>query len=418
MRSDEAMSAEAEHAERVEQTLAQGFPWLSFVAPLETHFLRHAEAARRRAITEAGLAAVLLFTGMVLADLLLTPDTVRFSLAVRLLVFAPVVLMGLGLLNVLRMPWLTEWLIVAAGMFAVALTALVLLQAEGRWAVARLVEINIIVVYTCTLARFWPALALGAFTLVVQWGLVSTLPDFTGVLAVNTTLLLASVVVFTLYGNYTLERDERLAYLLAQREQALQDALQSSHEQLARMALTDALTEVANRRHAEDFLTQTWAHAQQRQVPIAIVMIDIDHFKRYNDHHGHLSGDRCLQTVARSLSACSRRAGDLVARLGGEEFAVIMNDIDHTSALGVAQRIQTTIQALGVPHGGLPGVPVVTVSVGVASMRPRPGDEVMTLMKRADEALYAAKEQGRNRVCDVGSDGVVRCTPAPVGGAA
>ena len=87
-------------------------------------------------------------------------------------------------------------------------------------------------------------------------------------------------------------------------------------------------------------------------------------------------------------------------------------------ALGVAQRIQTTIQALGVPHGGLPGVPVVTVSVGVASMRPRPGDEVMTLMKRADEALYAAKEQGRNRVCDVGSDGVVRCTPAPVGGAA
>lgn len=412
MRSDEAMSVEAEHAERVEQTLAQGFPALSFPAALEAHFLSQAEGRRRRAITEAGLAAVFLFAGMIVADVLLTPDTVKFALWVRLLVFGPVVLIGLAVLNVLRIPWLTEWLIVLAGMFAVALTALILLQAEGRWAVARLVEINIIVVYTCTLARFWPALALGAFTFAVQLGLVSVLPDFTGVLAINTTLLLGAVAVFTLYGNYTLERDERLAYLLAQREQALQDALHTSHQQLTRMARTDALTEVANRRHAEDFLAQTWAHAQQRQVPMALVMIDIDHFKRYNDHHGHLSGDRCLQAVARALSACSRRAGDLVARLGGEEFVLIMNDIDHASALSVAQRIQANVQALGVPHGGAPGVPVVTVSVGVASMRPRPGDEALQLMKRADDALYAAKAQGRNRVCDMGCDGVIHCTPA------
>ncbi len=412
MRSDGAMSVEAEHAERVEQTLAQGFPALSFPAALETHFLSQAEGSRRRAITEAGLAAVCLFAGMVVADVLLTPDTVKFALWVRLLVFGPVVLIGLAVLNVLRIPWLTEWLIVLAGMFAVALTALILLQAEGRWAVARLVEINIIVVYTCTLARFWPALALGAFTFAVQLGLVSVLPDFTGVLAINTTLLLGAVAVFTLYGNYTLERDERLAYLLAQREQALQDALHTSHQQLTRMARTDALTEVANRRHAEDFLAQTWAHAQQRQTPMALVMIDIDHFKRYNDHHGHLSGDRCLQAVARALSACSRRAGDLVARLGGEEFVLVMNDIDHASALSVAQRIQASVQALGVPHGGSPGVPVVTVSVGVASMRPRPGDEALLLMKRADDALYAAKAQGRNRVCDMGCDGVIHCAPA------
>lgn len=414
MQSEESPSAEAGHAERVEQTLAQGFPALSFPQALETHFLSHAEAARRRVITEAGVAAVGLFASMVVADVLLTPDTLRFALWMRLAVFAPVVLLGLAVLNALRMPWVTEWLIVLAGMLAVTLTALILLQAQGPWAIARLVEINIIVVYTCTLARFWPALALCLFTFVVQLGLASTLPDFTGVLALNTSLLLGAIMVFTLHGNYTLERDERMAYLLAQREQALQHALQVSHAQLAHLAKTDALTEVANRRHAEDFLAQTWAHAQQRQSPMALVMIDIDHFKRYNDHHGHLSGDRCLQAVARALSACSRRAGDLVARLGGEEFVLVMSDIDHASALNVAQRIQASVQALGWPHAGSPGLPVVTVSVGVASMRPRPGSDAMLLLKRADDALYAAKAQGRNRVCEMDANGVIRCAP-PLG---
>lgn len=153
------------------------------------------------------------------------------------------------------------------------------------------------------------------FALAVHLILATMLPDFTGVLAINTTLLLAAVVVSTLYGNYTLERDQRMAYLLAQREQALQHALHASHQQLARMARTDALTEVASRRHAEDFLAQTWAHAQQRQVPRALVMIDIDHFKRHNDHHGHLSGDRCLQAVAHPLQSALREP-DVAWRAG------------------------------------------------------------------------------------------------------
>lgn len=411
VQSEAVVSAEADHAERVEQALTQGFMALSFPAPLETHFLEQAEEPRRRAITQAGLAAVVLFAGMALADLLLTPETLRFALMLRLGVFAPAVLLGLVVLNALRTPWLTEWLIGLAGMFAVTLTAVILLQSEGKWAIARVVEINIIVVYTCTLARFWPAVALGAVSFAVQLGLAAALPDFTGVLAINTTLLLGAIIVFTLYGNYTLEHDERQAYLLAQREQALQEALEAAHQQVARMATTDALTDVANRRHAEEFLAQTWRHAQQRRTSIALVVVDIDHFKRYNDHHGHLSGDRCLQAVARALSACSRRAGDLVARMGGEEFVVIMGDIDPASAVSVAQRIQASVQAAALPHGGLPGVPFVTVSVGVTSLRPLPGDDEALLVRRADQALYAAKAQGRNRVCEAGTDGVVRCLP-------
>ena len=147
-------------------------------------------------------------------------------------------------------------------------------------------------------------------------------------------------------------------------------------------------------------------------------MVDIDHFKRYNDHHGHQAGDHCLQAVARALSACSRRAGDLVARLGGEEFVLIMGDAEPGVALSVAQRIQASVQDLALPHGGSPEARVVTVSVGVASMRPGADEADAVLMKRADAALYAAKGSGRNRVCEMDADGRIRCLSPLDGGRA
>lgn len=392
----------------VEQTLAQGFPLLFFPRSLEADFQLDCQPRRLSLITEAGVASVLLYAGMLLADWLLTPDTLWLALFLRMAVFAPVILVGLLLIRSWRRPAVSEWLIAFAGMLAVVLTSLILLSAQGKWGYARLVEFNIIVVYTCTLARFWPALALGVFALVVHTALAVTLVDFTGVLGINVSLLAFVVLCFTLYGNYTLERDERMAYLMAQREAALQDALQASHEQLARLATTDSLTEVANRRSADTFLAQSWAHAQARGLPMALVMIDIDHFKRYNDHYGHPAGDRCLQAVAAALSACSRRAGDLVARIGGEEFLLIMTDVEPRTALSVAQRVRDAVQALAVPHAGSTCSDVVTVSVGVATLLPGEADQRAKLMRVADEALYAAKASGRNRVFAVHPDGQVQ----------
>ena len=388
-----------ERAALVEQTLEQGFPLLFFPRALEADFQLDCQPRRLSLITEAGLAAVLLFGGMLLADWLLTPDTLWLALFLRMAVFAPVIMVGLFLIRSWHRPAVSEWLIAFAGMLAVVLTSVILLSAEGKWGYARLVEFNIIVVYTCTLARFWPALALGAFSLVVHTALAVTLVDFTGVLGINVSLLVFVVLCFTLYGNYTLERDERLAFLMAQREAALQDALQASHEQLARLATTDSLTEVANRRSADTFLAQTWAHARARRLPMAVIMVDIDYFKRYNDHHGHQAGDRCLQAVAAALSGCSRRAGDLVARIGGEEFVLIMPDVDQHTALSVAQRVRDAVQELAVPHAGSMCSDVVTVSVGVAVRVPSGADSRTSLMRDADEALYEAKASGRNRVC-------------------
>jgi diguanylate cyclase (GGDEF)-like protein len=135
----------------------------------------------------------------------------------------------------------------------------------------------------------------------------------------------------------------------------------------------------------------------------------VDHFKRYNDHHGHQAGDRCLQSVARALTSCSRRAGDLVARMGGEEFLLIMVDVDQRTAMSVAQRVRDVVRGLAVPHGAPGCGPVVTVSVGVATVRPGLSTQLSDSLKQADEALYAAKGSGRNRVCTRLADGEMHC---------
>jgi len=398
-----------DRAALVEQTLERGFPLMIFPPALEAFFQQECEADRLRHVTASGVAAVLLFAFMLVSDWLLTPETVGLAAALRLGVFAPLVLVGLWVLRQLRSPLLTEWGIALAGMLAILLTGVILLKAESRWALSRVVEINIIVVYTCTLARFWPAVAMAGWVVLVQAFLVCTLPDFTGVVNINATLLVLVVMSFTLCGNYTLERHERAAFLMAQRERALQDALEASHAQLAHLATTDALTEVANRRSAETFLTRTWDHAQRRDLSLALIAIDVDHFKRYNDHHGHQAGDRCLQSVARALTSCSRRAGDLVARMGGEEFLLIMVDVDQRTAMSVAQRVRDVVRGLAVPHGAPGCGPVVTVSVGVATVRPSQSAHLADSLKQADEALYAAKGSGRNRVCTRLADGEMHC---------
>jgi len=393
----------------VEHALERGFPLMVFPPALEAYFQQECVAARLRHVTASGVAAVALFALMLVSDWLLTPETLGLAAVLRLAVFAPLVLGGLWVLRLVRHPLVTEWGVALAGMLAILITGVILLSADSRWALSRVVEVNIIVVYTCSLARFWPAVAMAGWVVLVQAFLVFTLPDFTGVVSINASLLVLVVMSFTLFGNYTLERHERYAFLMSQRERALQEALENSHAQLAHLATTDALTEVANRRSAEEFLAQTWEHAMRRDLSVALVAIDVDHFKRYNDHHGHQAGDRCLRSVARALSGCSRRAGDLVARMGGEEFLLTMVDVDQHTAMGVAQRVRDAVRALAVPHGAPGCGPVVTVSVGVATVRPAQGASLSETMKQADEALYAAKGGGRNRVCARLADGQMHC---------
>lgn len=200
-----------------------------------------------------------------------------------------------------------------------------------------------------------------------------------------------------------------------------------AEEQLARYRTAleaqvrlDPLTHVANRLALDEAVAHEWNRAMRSGAPLSLLMIDVDHFKAYNDHYGHVAGDQCLQQVAQALSSAAAREGELVARYGGEEFAVLLPDTDVPKATTLAERICAAVRALGIAHCAAPGRDHVTVSIGVACIHPSAvimpapltaspqspagsgfpsaTEVAQALFEQADTALYNAKKAGRDRV--------------------
>ncbi|ADI30463.1 sensor domain-containing diguanylate cyclase [Methylotenera versatilis] len=174
------------------------------------------------------------------------------------------------------------------------------------------------------------------------------------------------------------------------------DELQLLNHKLEGLSKTDGLTGIANRRSFDDVLEIEWMRAKRANQPLALAMLDIDWFKRYNDHYGHQAGDECLRRVSNILASNLCRTGDLVARYGGEEFVFIAPAISGDQALEISRKICEALHSLALPHE-LSTFGYVTVSVGVASITPQGSQKSDVLVKMADDALYQAKEQGRNR---------------------
>lgn len=173
--------------------------------------------------------------------------------------------------------------------------------------------------------------------------------------------------------------------------------LEAQKAQLQEMAFHDGLTGVFNRRHIDDSLSLEWRTSTRDGQPLSVLLLDIDHFKRYNDTYGHLQGDECLRRVALEFQARCKRPRDMVARYGGEEFVALLPDTDVDGALKKAREVVEAVAALQIRHAGSPVAPVVTVSIGVAAMVPRADVNPETLLSHADDALYSAKLLGRNR---------------------
>ncbi|MDE2417875.1 MAG: diguanylate cyclase [Burkholderiales bacterium] len=168
--------------------------------------------------------------------------------------------------------------------------------------------------------------------------------------------------------------------------------------QLKILSSMDSLTGLANRRSLDQVLEREFRRAVRSCHPVAVVLIDIDAFKLYNDTYGHQAGDRCLIEVARVLGQSLKRSGDLAARYGGEEFLLILPETDLQGALAVARAMRADVEALGLPHTGSAHHGVITISQGVAATIPDKADTFDGLLALADVALYAAKRAGRNRV--------------------
>ena len=176
----------------------------------------------------------------------------------------------------------------------------------------------------------------------------------------------------------------------------LTQKLASANQMLRRLSVIDPLTNTANRRYFEEVLDQEWKRARREQQDLSLIMVDIDFFKSFNDHLGHLAGDDCLKKVAQVLNSCLHRPGDLVARYGGEEFGVILPNTSFDGAREMAETMRQSVARQLIAHPGPESEEMVTVSLGFSTMVPVVGLEPTDLVAAADKALYRAKDNGRN----------------------
>ncbi|MGP0173914.1 diguanylate cyclase domain-containing protein [Pseudomonas sp. NCHU5208] len=200
-----------------------------------------------------------------------------------------------------------------------------------------------------------------------------------------------------------LERQDRAEQALAAHRDRLAELveertaeLRAANERLHALNRSDPLTGLANRRHFDETKQLEMRRARGQDLPLSVLMCDVDHFKSYNDSYGHAAGDQCLSQIAALLRGLFNRSGELVTRLGGEEFAVLLPGIDGQQAELCAQRLHAGLEELAIAHGTSATAGHVTLSIGIAQLEAEP-DDFEALMQRADQALYRAKRLGRNR---------------------
>jgi len=210
-------------------------------------------------------------------------------------------------------------------------------------------------------------------------------------------MLMAACAASALYGSWRLETEVRRAFALALLERIERRALVRRNEELGQMLGDDPLTGLANRRGFDQFLTEAWARAVDAGANVSLIIADVDSFKVYNDTYGHPAGDACLRAIAEALRTQLRGVTEMIARLDGEEFAVVITGVDHAAAINAAEGVRLAVQTLATPNRASP-LGYLTISAGVATLRAEPGIDPTKLVQAADQALYGTKRSGPNRV--------------------
>jgi len=366
--------------------LQRGFPGLKFEASLEQRFRRAMRTELLPQIRRNLWIALAIVVGFsLMTHTVLEPEVNRLMDQIRLAMFGPILVLGLVLV---RSPLYHRYYaivcLIATPVFGAGVAWLhVIAAAHGVNLISTVIIMTIFIYFMLGMlfyAALGAALAVLVFYLfaaaVAGLGMEQILID-AGVL-VSANLICAMVC-------HSLERANRTNFL----EERL----------LIEMASSDGLTGIHNRRLFDEHIDRIWPQAVRDQIPLALMLIDIDHFKAYNDHYGHQAGDECLRQVAWCLTRSARRPLDVTARYGGEEFAIILYDARRDHVEEVARSIQAGIAALAIEHLASPAdARRLTVSIGAACVEPVAGRSHFGFIQLADEALYAAKARGRDCV--------------------
>lgn len=380
-------SAEAANQEHslVSRVLAQGYARLNFPKPLEQEFRREHAVASRRWVRMSLLVGLITTTGFAAIDHAVVnaqnavPDVVRFGLQLPILVicllatserfytrlYRPAIQLGAPLFGIGSVVMTSYALPEQAALVGcrVLLVAFFIYFMLGLRTIQALVS-NVIIMVALIVAGLRGAIS----------------PEVATYLAFA--LFCANIIGSA--GAYALEHANRRSFL--------------ERKLLVEIAALDGLTRLLNRQTFDVRVREAWQHAVAAHHPVTVIMVDVDHFKLYNDHYGHQAGDECLRRVAAAVrSAIGTRAGDFVARYGGEEIIAVLLDRSEKEAQEIAARIVREVHTLRIAHAASPESPWVSVSVGATTQYPRVTPSYDAIVRLADDALYAAKHQGRNR---------------------
>lgn len=356
-------------------------------------------AARDRRLAASTLWFALGYGLLLGVDVWLVEDALALSVISRLGVVAPIALMAAALIRRGVRQNLRDPLAVVPALIAVVTTALVFLASRAPTAVHfhHLIALPILYVNIVQRPRTRVAAIASLIVVVVDWStliLAAIDPPVALAAAFETVML----VGLSLMAGYGVERELRRAYLLRLRSEKAVDHLASRNVELKELSQIDTLTGLANRRRLDLRLADVAEWSRRTRESVAVLMIDVDRFKQFNDRYGHPEGDRCLARVAQAASEQVRRHDDMVGRFGGEEFLAILPGTDVAGAAKVAERIRSAVEALAIDHAGCVPHGVVAVSIGCAAAAIGDAWGVEDLVQAADDALYAAKRRGRNRV--------------------
>lgn len=382
---------------------------LKFPPAVEARFEADTGARRCRRLSAATAVGLALYTLSLKSDAALLADVLPIALIIKLGIIVPLFLLTLLLLSHTPVPWLRETPLALMAIIIMAAHVYLVVASSSPLAVYAhySAPIDIVFVNLIVRARFWYA-AVGSITaFTIYAGGMTQLESLPHEARVSAIMMLAVVVAGTLFANFRLERDGRRAYLVTLQERLRGDALSRANQELSRISNLDAMTGLANRRGLDRRLEMLWLAAQASRQSIAVLMLDVDHFKRFNDRYGHQAGDACLKVLAETLRAQVRSGAELVARYGGEEFIAVLPGADLVDGIRIAERVRRAIEARALRNETVPAQ-VVTASIGIAAALAAPGLSPLDIIEAADTALYEAKTRGRNRVWPpmLSSDGV------------
>lgn len=374
---------------------------LAYPEPLESDYQSY-YAIRYRSHMGLGLAVgALAILISWFEDFLIPADQRVMPMFIRFALVLPSVLL---LLFLIMRPAMARWqqsmlmLSTIGGAAAFMLMAFFVSSPLGRIYVETLM---LILIFGLSLLRMQFAYALACVCVIIVGASVAMLGlPFPGSRQGHLIdlMLIVFAALLCLVANYMIERSARGDYVQQRLLEFRQEDLEASNAHLQQLLRSDALTGIANRRHFDQRLTEEFRRAERGHYPLALLMLDIDAFKQYNDTYGHQAGDETLAKVAQTLAIFARRPGDVAARYGGEEFALILPGSSEENALSIAEEIVMNVFEQHLPHKSSRVSDRITVSIGVASVQPGIDvPEAALLVANADQALYFAKGAGRNR---------------------